>query len=205
MFGRILRELDAANPVADYKAKFEQLRTIINSLPFSPVKKQVLNSFVDYYIKKFNNLGFFSAAGLALSSDIRIQEFTQIFQAADESDDVFLERVKLVTHGMTDHSERKTVLLHNIESAKSNLQERRAAAQKYTAYGAAAATLYLLYQYPWIAAPVILSEVITVLNVDCRSLINQILELYDSTGYITVNNNGEETRQLASTYQMNRK
>jgi hypothetical protein len=198
-----LRALENSGSVGEIRGNFsnviESLRRNINDKPYSRVKKHVMNAWLDYVDSRVTKSGLFSLVTTDFQK--RLENSDELMQLTKLHDDEFIAGVKRIANSLPNGSELKTNLTRSVTEAERELRERRQAFHSNAAMAIAVVDLVLLITKPVAGIFSILCEAVAAINCDVVKLMDQALEIYDSTGYAErTMDDGQTTRQLSTTY-----
>lgn len=201
MFRKAATVLVGKDVHAEFNQEIITLKQSLQAMPYSPVKRRIMNALLDHILQTFNNMGFMNVSKSIVAMNESKRIINEIGTLKQEHDDDYIRGVQLVLATLPDNDKLREVLQREIETAARELAERRHTVRSYSTLAAIGATLVLLYQHPFIGLAALAAEVSTLLSVDCGRLLDQALELYDSSGYTDTVVNGQTKRQLTTTYK----
>lgn len=187
------------DPINDLSQSIELIKQTFESAPFSPVKKKVMNAVLDCLQNKLA-AGSYSQLSFMLSAEQKMKFVESVLHCAYEHDDVFLNQVTQLCLTLSEESRLRKVTMDAVNEAKQELKMRRENVHHYSFIGVVALTAFTLWRNPPVGMILLLGEVLACMKIDFKTVQNSMLEFYDSTGYMTVKKDGQETRELKSTY-----
>jgi hypothetical protein len=188
------------DPIGHSSQEFQEIKRVINAGPFSPLKKRIWNVYLDNWIDRIDNLGFFSTINLVMTAEQKKQFSYEMSDLIKRTDDEFLFGVKRLILTLSAESPLRKSLNTEIIAAEKELAERRASVHNAAKWAAIAGTLTMLCRDPTLGLLTLGIEVVVMLATDVGKLLDTALEIYDSTGYMDVERNGKVSRELMSSY-----
>ncbi len=184
-----------------FEEEIAQFRNKINEVPLTKVKKQIIQSAIDYVDDRLNQSSFFAIITTNVTE--RLVAITNLFQLAKlHNDDQFIIAVKAEANKLPASSDLKAKLNKAILSAEEGLQQRRAQALMYAAGIAVVFTCYQLLSNPSRGVALLAMEAgLTYLD-KVRDAVNMALELYETTSIAPVQNGDNKELALVTTYQL---
>jgi len=201
MFRKGVTALAGKDLHAEFNQEITELKLSLQAMPYSPVKRRIMNAMLDHMLQTFNNMGVMNLSKSLSAMNESKRIISELGPLKQSHDDDFIRGVKLVLCTLPDTDKLREVLQREVETAERELAERRNTVRSYSTLAAIGVTLVLIYQHPLIGLAALGAEVSTLLSVDCGRLLDQALELYDSSGYADTVVNGQIKRQLTTTYK----